>query len=51
MPRPKEFTVRLEAADRAKLTKVVSFETQGGRVEEVIGRKKRALLPTPADGG
>ena len=93
MPRPKEFTVRLKAADRAKLTRVVSsgihparmitrarvllaldesqgdapdrrvvaervgtsestvylvakeFATQGGRVEEVIGRKKRA---TPA---
>ena len=93
MPRPKEFTVRLTAADRAKLTRVVSsgihparmitrarvllaldesqgdapdrrvvaervgtsestvylvakeFATQGGRVEEVIGRKKRA---TPA---
>ena len=93
MPRPKEFTVRLKPADRAKLNKVVSsgayparmitrarvllaldespgdapdrrvvaervgtsestvylvakaFATQGGRVEEVIGRKKRA---TPA---
>ena len=93
MPRPKEFTVRLKAADRAKLTRVVSsgihparmitrarvllaldesqgdapdrrvvaervgtsestvylvakeFATQGGRVEEVIGRKKRT---TPA---
>lgn len=93
MPRPKEFTVRLTAGDRAKLTKVVSsgrhparritrarvllaldesqgdapdrrvvaervgtsestvylvakaFTTQGGRVEEVIGRKKRATPP------
>ena len=93
MPRPKEFTVRLKAADRAKLTKVVSsgthparmitrarvllaldesqgdapdrrvvaervgtsestvylvakaFATQGGGVEEVIGRKKRATPP------
>ena len=93
MPRPKEFTVRLKAADRAKLTRVVSsgihparmitrarvllaldesqgdapdrrvvaervgtsestvylvakaFATQGGRVEEVIGRKKRATPP------
>ena len=93
MPRPKEFTVRLNAADRAKLTKVVSsgthparmitrarvllaldesqgdapdrrvvaervgtsestvyllakaFATQGGRIEEVIGRKKRTTPP------
>ena len=93
MPRPKEFTVRLTAADRAKLTKVVSsgihparmitrarvllaldesqgdapdrrvvaervgtsestvyllakaFATQGGAVEEVIGRKKRTTPP------
>ena len=93
MPRPKEFTVRLNAADRAKLTKVVSsgthparmitrarvllaldesqgdapdrrvvaervgtsestvylvakaFATQGGGVEEVIGRKKRTTPP------
>ena len=93
MPRPKEFTVRLKAADRAKLTKVVSsgthparmitrarvllaldesqgdapdrrvvaervctsestvylvakaFATQGGGVEEVIGRKKRTTPP------
>ena len=93
MPRPKEFTVRLNAADRAKLTKVVSsgthparmitrarvllaldesqgdapdrrvvaervgtsestvyllaktFATQGGRIEEVIGRKKRTIPP------
>lgn len=93
MPRPKEFTVRLRAADRAKLIKVVSsgrhparmitrarvllaldeaqgpapdrrvvaerlgtsestvylvakaFATQGGRVEDVIGRKKRATPP------
>ena len=93
MPRPKEFTVRLKAGDRAKLTKVVSsgrhparmitrarvllaldesqgdapdrwvvaervgtsestvylvakqFATQGGRVEDVIGRKKRATPP------
>ena len=93
MPRPKEFTVRLKPADRARLTKVVSsgthparmitrarvllaldesqgdapdrrvvaervgtsestvylvakaFATQGGGVEEVIGRKKRV---TPA---
>lgn len=93
MPRPKEFTVRLTAGDRAKLTKVVSsgrhparmitrarvllaldesqgdapdrrvvaervgtsestvylvakaFTTQGGRVEDVIGRRKRATPP------
>jgi transposase len=93
VPRPKEFTVRLKAADRAKLTKVVSsgthparmitrarvllaldesqgdapdrrvvaervgtsestvyllakaFATQGGRIEEVIGRKKRTTPP------
>ena len=93
MPRPKEFTVRLKPADRARLTKVVSsgthparmitrarvllaldesqgdapdrrvvaervgtsesivylvaksFATQGGGVEEVIGRKKRATPP------
>ena len=93
MPRPKEFTVRLKAADRAKLTRVVSsgthparmitrarvllaldesqgdapdrrvvaervgtsestvylvakeFATQGGGVEEVIGRKERATPP------
>ena len=93
MPRPKEFTVRLKAADRAKLTRVVSsgihparmitrarvllaldesqgdapdrrvvaervgtsentvylvakaFATQGGGVEEVIGRKKRTTPP------
>lgn len=93
MPRPKEFTVRLKPADRAKLTKVVSsgihparmitrarvllaldesqgdapdrrvvaervgtsestvylvakeFAIQGGAVEEVIGRKKRATPP------
>ena len=93
MPRPKEFTVRLKAVDRAKLARVVSsgihparmitrarvllsldesqgdapvrrvvaervgtsestvylvakaFATQGGGVEEVIGRKKRV---TPA---
>lgn len=93
MPRPKEFTVRLNAGDRAKLVKVVSsgthparmitrarvllaldeslddapdrrvvaerlgtsestvylvakqFATQGGRVEDVIGRKKRATPP------
>lgn len=93
MPRPKEFTVRLKASDRAKLTKVVSsgrhparmitrarvllaldesqgdapdrrvvaerlgtsestvylvakaFTMQGGRVENVIGRKKRATPP------
>ena len=93
MPRPKEFTVRLKASDRAKLTKVVSsgrhparmiirarvllaldesqgdapdrwvvaervgtsestvylvakaFTTQGGRVEDVIGRKKRVTPP------
>lgn len=93
MPRAKEFTVWLSAADRAKLTGVVSsgrhparmitrarvllaldesqggapdrrvvaervgtsestvylvakaFVTQGGRVEDVIGRKKRATPP------
>lgn len=93
MPRPKEFTVRLKASDRAMLTKVVSsgrhparmitrarvllaldesqgsapdrrvvaervgtsestvylvakaFTTQSGRVEDVIGRKKRARPP------
>jgi transposase len=93
VPRPKEFTVRLKASDRAKLTKVVSsgrhparmitrarvllaldesqgdapdrwvvaerlgtsqstvylvakeFATQGGRIEDVIGRKKRATPP------
>ena len=93
MPRPKAFTVRLKAADRAKLTKVVSsgthparmitrarvllaldesqgdapdrrvvaervgtsestvyllakaFATQGGGIEEVIGRKKRTTPP------
>jgi transposase len=93
MPRPKEFTVRLRAGDRAKLSRVVSsgrhparmivrarvllaldeshgpasdrrvvaerlgtsestvylvakaFATQGGRVEDVIGRKKRATPP------
>lgn len=93
MPRPKEFTVALTAADRAKLTKVVSsgrhparmiararvllaldetqgpapdrwviaerlgvsestvylvakaFSAHGGRVEEVIARKKRATPP------
>ena len=93
MPRPKEFTVRLSAGDRAKLTKVVSsgrhparmitrsrvllaldeshgdapdrrvvaervgtsestvylvakaFATQGGQVEDVVGRKKRATPP------
>ena len=93
MPRPKEFTVRLKASDRAKLIKVVSsgrhparmitrarvllaldesqgsapdrrvvaervgtsestvylvakaFTTQSGRVEDVIGRKKRSTPP------
>ncbi len=93
MPRPKEFTVRLTAGDRAKLLKVVSsgrhparmiarsrvllaldesqgdapdrrvvaervgtsqstvylvakaFTTHAGRVEDVIGRKKRATPP------
>lgn len=93
MPRPKEFTVRLKAGDRAKLIKVVSsgshparmiirarvllaldesqwsapdrrvvadqvgtsestvylvakaFTTQAGRVEDVIGRKKRSTPP------
>ncbi|GAC1611400.1 MAG: helix-turn-helix domain-containing protein [Mycobacteriales bacterium] len=93
MPRPKEFTVRLTASDRAKLTKVVSsgrhparmitrarvllaldesqgdapdrrvvadrvatsestvylvakaFTTHAGRVEDVIGRKKRSTPP------
>jgi len=93
MPRPKEFTVALTAADRAKLTKVVSsgrhparmiararvllaldetqgsapdrrvvaercgvsestvylvakaFTAHGGRVEDVIARKKRATPP------
>ena len=93
MPRPKEFTVRLKASDRAKLTRLVSsgrhparmitrarvllaldesqgsapdrrvvaeqvgtsqstvylvakaFTTQGGRVEDVIGRKKRTTPP------
>ena len=93
MPRPKEFTVRLKASDRAKLTRVVSsgrhparmiirarvllsldesqgsapdrrvvaervatsestvylvakaFTTHAGRVEEVIGRKKRMSPP------
>jgi hypothetical protein len=93
MPRPKEFTVRLKASDRAKLLKVVSsgrhparmitrarvllaldesqgsapdrrvvaervgtsestvylvakaFTAQSGRVEDVIGRKKRAAPP------
>jgi transposase len=93
MPRPKEFTVRLRAGDRAKLIKLVSsgrhparmitrarvllaldesqgpaperrvvaerlgtsqstvylvaraFATQGGRVEDVIGRKERATPP------
>ena len=32
MPRPKEFTVRLKAADRAKLTKVVSSGTHPARM-------------------
>jgi transposase len=93
VPRPKEFTVRLKASDRTKLTKLVSsgshparmitrarvllaldesqgdapdrrvvadrvgtsestvylvakqFATQGGRVEDVIARKKRATPP------
>lgn len=93
MPRPKEFTVRLRAGDRAKLVRVVSsgrhparmitrarvllaldeaqgpapdrrvvaerlgtsqstvylvakaFTTRGGRIEDVIGRKKRATPP------
>ena len=93
MPRPKEFTVRLKAGDRAKLTKVVSsgrhparmiirarvllaldespgeasdrrvvaewvgtsestvylvakaFTAHGGRVEDVIARKKRTTPP------
>jgi len=93
MPRPKEFTVRLKASDRAKLVKVVSsgrhparmitrarvllaldeshgsapdrrvvaervgtsestvylvaksFTIQSGRVEDVIGRKKRSTPP------
>jgi hypothetical protein len=93
VPRPKEFTVRLKASDRAKLTKVVSsgthparmitrarvllaldesqgdapdrwvvaervgtsestvylvakaFTTQGGRVQDVISRKKRTTPP------
>jgi transposase len=92
VPRPKGVTVRLKAADRAKLTKVLSFRnparmitrarvllvldesqgdapdrrvvaervgtskstvylvakafaTQGGAVEEVIGRKKRTTPP------
>ena len=93
MPRPKEFTVRLKASDRAKLTKLVSsgshparmitrarvllaldesqgsapdrhvvaervgtsastvylvakaFTMQAGRVDEVIGRKKRLTPP------
>ena len=93
MPRPKVFTVRLRAGDRARLIRVVSsgqhparmiirarvllaldesqgpasdrrvvaerlgtsestvyliakaFATQGGRVEDVIGRKKRATPP------
>lgn len=96
MPRPKEFTVRLRAGDRAKLTRVVSsgrhparmitrarvllaldeahgsapdrrvvaeqlgtsestvylvakaFATRGGRVEDVIARKKRATPPVEA---
>ena len=93
MPRPKQFTVSLNAGDRAKLTKVVTsgrhrarmitrarillaldesqgsapdrrvvaervgtsestvylvakaFSTHAGRVEDVIGRKKRATPP------
>ena len=93
MPRPKEYTVRLKASDRATLTRLVSsgrhparmitrarvvlaldesqgsapdrrvvaervgtsestvylvakaFATQGGRVEDVIGRKKRTTPP------
>ncbi len=32
MPRPKEFTVRLKAADRAKLARVVSSGTHTARM-------------------